>query len=401
VEERKKNFFGFVWHGVFLAFTMAFVEVNTVLPAMILKAGGGNFAIGVVTAISTGIPLVAQLFFGGVLHARPRKRPFLLLGIWMRVTALFSIGLILGSSISGASLLVLVFAILSVFSFSGAFAGISYTDLLGKAVFREDRKRFMVFRQIAGSVLSLLGGVIARTIVGNVEYPSNYSWMFFIAATSLAIASVGFLAVSEKRVENIAHQRFLSILKQIPSTLKRCSNLRNYILFTNSTGFGLILIPFYVLLARTSFGLRGEDVGNFLLFQMVGMLGAGFFWNFFLQRRGLKNLLKLCVRIGGVLPLLALLLSHTTPLLFSLLFLFSGLTLSARKMSFEWLLIEITESDNRALFTGISGALNLVTALFPLLLGPLITVLGFLPVFVAAAIFVFLGNFFLDRIELD
>jgi len=259
----------------------------------------------------------------------------------------------------------------------------------------------MVFRQIAGSVLSLLGGVIARTIVGNVEYPSNYSWMFFIAATSLAIASVGFLAVSEKRVENIAHQRFLSILKQIPSTLKRCSNLRNYILFTNSTGFGLILIPFYVLLARTSFGLRGEDVGNFLLFQMVGMLGAGFFWNFFLQRRGLKNLLKLCVRIGGVLPLLALLLSHTNPLLFSLLFLFSGLTLSARKMSFEWLLIEITESDNRALFTGISGALNLVTALFPLLLGPLITVLGFLPVFVAAAIFVFLGNFFLDRIELD
>ena len=35
-----------------------------------------------------GLPLVAQLLFAGFLHTRPRKKPYLLLGINLRVLAL-------------------------------------------------------------------------------------------------------------------------------------------------------------------------------------------------------------------------------------------------------------------------------------------------------------------------
>ena len=39
-------------------------------------------------AVMIGLPLVSQLLFAGFLTTRPRKRPYLLLGIHLRVAAL-------------------------------------------------------------------------------------------------------------------------------------------------------------------------------------------------------------------------------------------------------------------------------------------------------------------------
>ncbi|MDD3461468.1 MFS transporter [Mesotoga sp.] len=400
MESDRGHYLGFIWHASFLALTMAFVEVNTVLPSMILEAGGGSFAIGLVTAISTGIPLLAQVVFAGYLMSKPMKKPYLLLGIYLRVGALFSIGFLLLSSIGGITLLVLLFSIISVFSFGGVFAGISYTHLLGQSVVKQDRRSFMSYRQIAGSALSLLGGFVAKYIVGNVSYPANYSLMFFIAGSSLFVASLGFVGVREREVQGMEIPGFWKIMKSIPKTLKDDANLLNYIVFSNLTGFGLVLIPFYVLLAKDSFGLMGSDVGSFLLFQMIGMLGAGVLWNRFLKRRGLKRLLITCAIIGSLIPLIAYLLSTASPDFYLIVFLLSGITLSARKIGFEWLLIEISNNTNRALYTGVSGALSLVTALLPLILGSVLRLLGFPVVLVISSIAIASGVHFIRKIDI-
>ncbi len=401
MKAKKQNFAGFIWHAIFLALTMAFVEVNTVIPSMIMESGGQGFAVGLSTAIMVGIPLLVQLLFASYLTIKPRKKPYLIFGIYLRIAALFGIGFLLRSSFESATLLFLIFVVLSIFSFSGVFAGICYTDLLGKGVALQDRKSFMTFRQIAGSGLSLLGAFFARHIVSNVKYPNNYSIMFFIAGSSLVIASFGFFVLKEKKVDTKKMPDFWTIVKSIPSTLKRDSNLLNYILFTNFTGFGLVLIPFYVMLAKKSFGLSGENVGNFLLFQMGGMLLAGFMWRRFLNKSSLKKLLQRCVIIGSLIPILSLILAKTTVEMFIVIFMLSAITLSARKISFEWLLIEITNDENRSLYTGIAGALNLVTALIPLLLGTMIETIGFLPVFIASGISIISGLHFLNKIGIE
>lgn len=69
----------FYWHAFFLAVTTSFTEVNTVMPALILEAGGTEVAVGVLTAIMLGLPLITQLVFAGFLHTRERKKPYLLL----------------------------------------------------------------------------------------------------------------------------------------------------------------------------------------------------------------------------------------------------------------------------------------------------------------------------------
>jgi hypothetical protein len=78
----------FYWHAFFLAVTTSFTEVNTVMPALILEAGGTEVAVGVLTAIMLGLPLITQTCSRGSCTPRERKKPFLLLAINLRVLAL-------------------------------------------------------------------------------------------------------------------------------------------------------------------------------------------------------------------------------------------------------------------------------------------------------------------------
>ena len=130
----KRNFYAFIWHALFLAFASTFIDVNTVLASFVLKIGGNSLHVGLLTGIYIGLPMITQLLFAGFLACRSRKKPFLLLGIYLRVLALVGMGhiLLIPNSVESGRLMLMVFLWIAVFSISGAFAGISYTDLLGK-----------------------------------------------------------------------------------------------------------------------------------------------------------------------------------------------------------------------------------------------------------------------------
>ena len=121
----KQNMFAFFWHALFLAFVSTFIDVNTILSSFILKIGGSSTHVGILTGISIGLPLITQLLFAGFLASRPRKKPFLILGLYLRVITLAGMGytLSISDTVSPKWLLLLVFFWLGVFSISGAFAG--------------------------------------------------------------------------------------------------------------------------------------------------------------------------------------------------------------------------------------------------------------------------------------
>ncbi|MBW2296626.1 MAG: hypothetical protein JRF32_03330, partial [Deltaproteobacteria bacterium] len=88
VRDSRHNFIAFLWHALFLAFVTTFIDVNTVFSSLILKIGGTSIHVGVLTGIAVGLPLITQIFFAGFLAGRPRKKPFLLMGIYLRVLSL-------------------------------------------------------------------------------------------------------------------------------------------------------------------------------------------------------------------------------------------------------------------------------------------------------------------------
>ncbi len=384
VNERR-NFIALVWHGFFLALAQTFAERNTVLPALILSVGGTQTTLGVLTSIVIGVPMLAQLIFAGFLNTKVYKKKYLILGILLRVFAFAGLSLTIWfySSLSTEMTIALIFLWMLLFSTSGAFAGISYTDIVGKSMDSPTRKKFLVTRQFISGIGLFFSALVARQVLRGFDYPHNYQVMFAIAASLLFVASWGFMAIKEKPSE-LKHMQnsTLKILKSIPEILRLDKKFRYFIYVVNLTGFSLTIIPFYIALGKESFSISAGQIGNLLLIQIVGMILANIFWSKFVHKRGYRGVISVFIGFQVLLPVLFLIASHYYSMTeFSVLFFFVGIAISAQKISFEGILYEITDETNRALYSGVYGALSLTISLFPLVSGLLLNSLGFAIIF--------------------
>ncbi len=59
----KNNFYAFLWHAIFLALCQKFMDIDTIIPAMLIDAGGNAIHVGFLTAILVGGGKLAQLAF--------------------------------------------------------------------------------------------------------------------------------------------------------------------------------------------------------------------------------------------------------------------------------------------------------------------------------------------------
>jgi len=58
-----RNYYAFLWHAVFLALAKNFMDVDTIIPAMMVDAGASSLQVGILTAIMLAGGKCAQLFF--------------------------------------------------------------------------------------------------------------------------------------------------------------------------------------------------------------------------------------------------------------------------------------------------------------------------------------------------
>ncbi len=66
----KKQLIAFIWHGIFLALASNFMDVHTIIPSMLIKAGGNAILLGILTTIMVGGSSLMQLFFAGFLSKK-------------------------------------------------------------------------------------------------------------------------------------------------------------------------------------------------------------------------------------------------------------------------------------------------------------------------------------------
>ena len=112
---QRANYWAFLWHAVFLALCTSFMDVGTIIPSMLIKAGGTSLHLGMLTAIMTGGASLSQLIFAGYLSGAPRKKAFLLLAIHLRVLALLLLAALLFRSpgLAGDVIIGSIFALIS------------------------------------------------------------------------------------------------------------------------------------------------------------------------------------------------------------------------------------------------------------------------------------------------
>jgi len=273
----RHNYYSFLWHAVFLALAVNFMDMDTIIPAMMLDAGGSPLQLGILTAIMLGGGRVAQLFFAPFLNNHTSKKGYLLGGINTRVFALVGMALLFYFStfIKADFIIGSIFILISLFSFSGAFANINYVDIFGKSILPKKRKAFFSIKHVLSNIFVFISAFVAKKVLTSFGYPMNYASLFFIAAVLLGVASIGFWKIQEVPAASHRINGFVDFIHIIIQEIRANKKLRNYLFLINTQGIYIALMPFLILYTREIFGAGSQDIGNFLLFKVTGGIVTG------------------------------------------------------------------------------------------------------------------------------
>lgn len=393
------NFYAFLWHAAFLALAQNFMDVDTVIPAMVIESGGTAMHIGILTAIMLGGSSFTQLLFAPGISKVPFKKRFLLAGISTRIVAIFALGITLfylNNNQSG-NIIWLLFLFITLFSLAGAFTNISYNDILGKSILAKKRKTFFSAKQTLAGILVLLSAFMARKTLVAFAYPVNFGVMFFTGATLLLLASGGFWKIREREASSLKINGFRHFISHLRTELRENPKLPFFLGFINTQGIVISFLPFVMLYAKQILNTQSNDTGSFLLFKVSGIVLVSFFVLLLSRKIKYKLLLYFNVILSAILIISTMLLHDE--LVLRLVFIMGGITFSLYTITMNGLLLEVSGNENRAIYTGFAGAGNILPALVPIAGGGIISLFGFTSFFVMYLVLILSALFFIYKID--
>ncbi len=396
------NYWAFVWHATLLAFSKSFLDTDTVLPALILKAGGNNLLIGLMNAIMVGSAKFMQLFFAPYLSSRKSKRLHLLIAINLRVLSIFSLSvlILIFSSLPNWAFFTLLFLIMIIFSWAGSYGGVAYTDLLGKSIEYRQRVSLFSLKQTFQAVGFITSAYAVKLFLSHFDFPVSYVYSFFTAGVLLLIGSLGFWAVREKYVQPGAKTSIWQFFKLIPREIKLNQNLKYFLIVVNVLGIFFAFTPFLISYAKVNHILTKKLIGNVLIIKMLGVVVGSLTVYVFKHRVKYKILLLVAALLTILIPLVAV-YSGRDIVVFESLFFLTGVGFSLMRIANEGILIEISNDNNRAHYAGIVGAANLSGLILPFVLGGLLSFMSYRAVFELVAVTAFSSIFFILKLNCE
>lgn len=393
----------FIWHGFFLALTVSMLDLNTVFPTLVQSMTQVTIVFGALYSMMLGIPLIFNIVFSHHLQKVTYKKKFLIFGIFLRSFAFLGMALMTYYFAQSHPKLTLgsYFLFVFLFSISAGFAGISYSDIIGKMIHSRHRTSLYSIKQFFGSSASFIGGVIiARIFDLGIAYPLNYTISLLIGAIGLVIASSGFFFIKEPpSVELKKQPSFIEYVKEIPHILKTDQSFKRYIWVENLSSFSIMILPFYIIYAQSVFVLDNRFIGVYLMIQVSGTIFSNIVWGILAKRFEAKTVVLVCILLGGLNPIVALFLGQTSPVVYGIVFFILGFTISGRRVGFEPFLLDLSPTEKRIQYLGIRGSLNVLVVLLPLLGALFIETIGFVVTFLMVTVVMMIAAMMLRRID--
>lgn len=375
------------------------MDVDTIIPAMLIESGGGAIHVGIMTAILLGGSSFTQLFFAPYISNKSYKKKYLLLGINSRIFSLLGLGLILFclQTQHSVHIIWIIFVLITIFALGGAFANISYTDILGKSVLEEKRKSFLSFKQIITGIVVLFSAFLARKVLSNSSFPLNYAYTFMIGSFALLIASLGFWNLKETEPSVLKISGFQKFIRVLKSELKNNPKLIYFLGFINTQGVVISFLPFLMLYAKEVFKTQSNDTAMFLVFKVVGIVLVSFLILLSANKIKYKWLLYGNVFLSLTMAVGTILINDAVQIKY--IFILGGIVYSIFSITMNGVLLEVSGKENRAIYTGFSGAGNVIPAIFPLMAGYLIKTFGFQNFFLLYIVIIFFSIFFIYKLN--
>jgi MFS family permease len=374
-------------------------QPTTVISSFVADLTGSTIWVGGLATILIVAGALPQLFVARWVEPRPRKMPFLMTAIYLRV---FSWGILawliyaIGSEHPQFLAWILV-GMLIVFYAGGGLGNIPYTDIIGKIIPQGRRGAYFGGMGALAAPLSLGAALAAKQVLGKVAYPNNYALLFGLAAAGLAVASLGFWAMKEPVLPTAGQQARQSWSAYWHHLRAASHHLKPLIVAQLLTGFSLMVLPFYVVYARDELAAPVTAVGWFLLAQVAGGVVANLLWARLVDRFGSRWMLFVCAVLSTATVVLAVVLGSFGWMALLPVFFLLGATVAGRKVGFQSALLELAPAANRATYAGLNAVLILPVAFLSLAAGLLLQFWSYTTLFLLAALFIGMGALVIFR----
>jgi MFS family permease len=353
----KRNFFLGVANGVLFNFAWAFTSGSTMLPLFISKLTSSNILVGLASTLEAMGWFLPQMAVAAVTLHQKNQMPLYIKTAFLRGGSFLLLAILVFFSriVDPSYLLITFFFLFSIYALGGGLAGVSFTDVVGKAIPQNKRGSFFGMRMFFGGGLAALAGILIERILRVYDFPKNFGVLFLIAAVLIIFALLSFSLVKEPPVrKRSGRKKFRENLRLGFETLKRDRNFRMLIWTRVAIGAYVMGFPFYIIFAKKFLHVPTSIAGIFLSVQMVGYLSSNVLWGYLSNNKSNKLVLVLSAICSAICPLLLILsiLIRIPLYLYGSIFFFLGATIAGLDMGYTNYLLEIAPEEQRPIYVG-------------------------------------------------
>jgi MFS family permease len=397
----RRNFSLGIVNGAFFNLSASLLDPSLVLTWLASQLTSSNFLIGLVVPINQGGWFLPQLLVSGYLQGRKRKLPFYVAVAAPRAIcwALMAVSLFLIAD--QTVLLILFYVLLTVYSLGGGLAGLSFMDIIAKAIPHTRRGAFFGWRRFLGGILALGGSLVVKYVLDErwgPAFPHNFGILFTLSFLTISAAMISF-ALFVEPVEPVLSQS-LALSGQVKRALhlpRRDTNYGCFLAVQFLSRAAGMATPFYIVYAKRALGVSAGMVGVYLTWATLAGIASTLVWGPLSDRRGNRELILLAGLVGLAMPLAALLIpllvrwqpsvAAQAPLAFAIVFVLSGIFQMGLPIGYHNYLLDIAPAEDRPLYIGLANTLTGLTVLASAIGGLIVDLAGLAVLFWVAAVF--------------
>lgn len=395
----RRNFIVNAAEGSLFVSGGAFIGVQTVLPALVSRLGGGSVEVGAVGVIAWVGLFLPQVFAARYVETLEWKKPWAIrFGLSQRIVVL-AIGmtiLVLGDASPRAAL----WLFLVMFFLNQVLLGITtpgWFDLFAKLTPPHKRGRLVGIRTSIAGAGGFCCGLILMWLLGTYEFPTSYALAFF-GAFLLQLASV---IVQSRLVEAepgpVRERRPMAeFFRALPAVIHSNREFRNFVITSALLVVATMPLGFFTVHALREFSIDEAFVGTFTLTIVAVQVGSAPVNGFLADRYGNKTVL--------VIASLSMLCASVSALLapsagwFLLTYVFLGIFLSSDLLARYNMSIEYGPPDQRSTYIGLMNTILAPFYFSGILGGGISAMFGYPAVFMIGVLFSLAGLVLLVRL---
>jgi MFS family permease len=367
----RRNFALGVANGALFRLYGTLTDPSLVLTWFVSQLGASSLVIGMLLPIGQGGWFLPQLLVSGLARRMPRKMPLYRASALGRAFCWVMLTFLVWSTWNGnASLLLTVFlAVYAVYALLSGVGGLSFMDVVGKAIAADRRGSFFAWREFGGGVLALAGGALTSYVLreqSGLAFPRNFASLFAVATLALVGGLVTFAQVTEPAGVAGDEDSRRAGWRAIPALLWHD---RNYAAFVAARI--LLLVhgvsrPFYTVFAVQELAAPTGVAGAYLTAFTLASVGSTILWGQLSDRRGNRTAMLVASLLSILPPLVPLGLgARLSYAAFAGQFVLVGALQSGIFISALSLGLDLAPAEDRVLYIGL---LNTVLGVVSLLL---------------------------------